>query len=121
MDKLKISSLYLLIFLLVGVICVLGIHFFGESLRVNNALHLALFALNIIGFVAVLCVYNFTKYKGLGFVFLALIIFKFFAMAFLFYRYKSDFSEHLIVYFLLYWIYMMTDMFLVLKLIKKQD
>ncbi|MDN5627396.1 MAG: hypothetical protein L0G16_05455, partial [Weeksellaceae bacterium] len=83
--------------------------------------HSGLFAINLIGFLIILGFYNSSKYKGIGFVFLGLIIFKFFAVAYLFYRFRTDFSDHILVYFILYWIYMMTDMLLVIKLIKKQD
>ena len=121
MDRLKTSLSYLFIFLLVGFICGVVIKYFVPGLDVNPALHSGLFTINLIGFLIILGFYNFSKYKGIGFVFLGLIIFKFFAVAYLFYRFRTDFSDHILVYFILYWIYMMTDMLLVIKLIKKQD
>lgn len=121
MHKLKNSLLCLVSLLIIGFFCTLFVYQFGQEYKINNKLQLGLFSVHLIGFLIILGFYNFTKYKEIGFVFLGLVVFKFFAVAFLFYQFKPDFVSNTVVYFVFYWIYLTVDMFLVLRLLKKQD
>ena len=121
MNRLKTALSSILIFLLIGLVVGLFVNFFGNNWSINPTLHGGLFAVNLIGLLIILGFYGFTRYSGLGFVYLGLIVFKFFAIGYLFYRFRADFSAHIVVYFVLYWIYMLADMLLVIRLIKKQD
>lgn len=121
MGKIKTSLSYLLSYFFLGFCAFLMVHFLGIRFRIDPQLNLILFAINTISLVIILGVYSFTNYKEIGFVFLGLIIFKFFAIGYLAYAMKAIFQANIVGYFALYWVYLLAELLIVIRLVKKQD
>lgn len=110
-----------LIFLFVSLI-LFGLQYVlgsQEIINLSYRIHFLFFVITLICVATLSLVYVLGKKDILGFVFLGFVIFKFFAIGYIA-VFQSEFKEHLIPYFILYWVYLLLEVVFVLRLVKKQ-
>lgn len=89
-----------------------------ELVYLEYKIHFLLFFITFIGVVTALLLYLLGRRDVLGFVFLGFVVFKLFAMGYIA-LFESDFKKKLLVYFLIYWFYLVAEVFVLVKLMQK--
>lgn len=79
-----------------------------------------MFFVTFISLLTILIVFALEKKNIIGFIFLGFVVFKFFAMGYIA-VFQKEFRLNIVPYFIVYWIYLITEVFFVLWLVKKQD
>jgi hypothetical protein len=89
-------------------------------LVLDYKIHFLIFFVTLISLLTLSVVFLTGKKNIIGFAFLGFVIFKIFAIAYIA-VFQEDFKLHVLPYFALYWIYLVVEVFFVIKLLRKQD
>ena len=120
------NTVFAFVLLLLFVVCsglLFAVHYFlaeQNILVLNYKIHFLMTFVTFICIATLLVVFLLKKKDIIGFVFLGFVIFKFFAMGYIA-VFQPDFKQHIVPYFVLYWVYLAMEVVLVLKLLRKQD
>lgn len=116
------------IFIFLGIFLILSTLLVGVQLLLHQQgiielsfkIHFLIFFITFIVLMTSLIVYGLGYKNVIGFLFLAFIIFKFFAMVYIALT-ESSFRLHVLPYFIIYWTYLFIEVFMIVKIIEKQD
>lgn len=86
--------------------------------ELNYKIHFLIFFCTFIGFLTMLIFFIIGKKNFIGFIFLGFVIFKLFAIAYIA-IYQAGFKENLLFYFGIYWLYLLLEVVLISKMMKK--
>ncbi len=122
MEKATIVFKGLGLFLLLSAVLFASQYLLMENgiLNLNFKIHFLMFFITFIGLLTILIVFALEKKNIIGFIFLGFVVFKFFAMGYIV-LFQKDFRLNIVPYFIIYWIYLIIEVFFVLRLVKKQD
>lgn len=83
-------------------------------------IHFLIFFITFISIASIFVVYGLGKKDILGFVFLGFVVFKLFAIGYIA-VFQKGFKENLLAYFVLYWLYLVLEVVVLVRLIRNQD
>ena len=118
----KTNIIKALVYFLLFTAIMAGLHSYlvGQGHAINATIHQYIFVMHFISLISVV-ICHVWKPDFAGFAFLGLIMFKMALMMYIMYQ-IPDFKAHVLWYFGIYWLYLGTELFLIVRfLFQKQD
>ncbi|PIE50006.1 MAG: hypothetical protein CSA38_05380 [Flavobacteriales bacterium] len=122
-SRLKVVTVDILLFLIFTTLAFLGHYFWNTYANegdLDYKIHLLIWVMTFIVIISVSVVYLIDIKNIIGFVYLGFVVFKMFGFGYLAY-FEPDFKNHIIAYFIIFWIYLLVESILVISLLRKQD